>query len=102
MIYPSHYADGAYGIEHPDLEPYNLILQALMKSKEELNQIKEGSNKAIVRSWLQDFTASWLAHYKPYGPEEIRAQIQAVYDAGYEEWILWNGSNKYTKDGLLK
>ena len=30
-----------------------------------------------------------------YGGEEIRSQIQAVYDAGYEEWILWSASNKY-------
>ena len=35
------------------------------------------------------------------GPEEIRAQIQAVYDAGYEEWILWNAANRYTEGGLL-
>lgn len=102
MIYPSHYADGAYGIEHPDLEPYNLILQALKKSEEQLNQIKEGSHKAVVRSWLQDFTAVWLTKYKSYGPEEIRAQIKAVYDAGYEEWILWNGNNNYTEGGLIK
>ena len=102
MIYPSHYADGAYGIEHPDLEPYNLILQALKKSEEQLKQIKEGNQKAIVRSWLQDFTAVWLTHHKSYGPEEIKAQIKAVNDAGYEEWILWNGSNNYTKGGLLK
>ena len=33
--------------------------------------------------------------------EEIRAQIQAVYDAGYEEWILWNAANRYTEGGLL-
>lgn len=102
MIYPSHYADGAYGIEHPDLEPYNLILQALQKSEKQLNQIKVGNQKAIVRSWLQDFTAVWLTHHKSYGAEEIRAQIKAVNDAGYEEWILWNGSNNYTKSGLLK
>jgi len=102
MIYPSHYADGAYGIKYPDLEPYNLILQALKKSEEQLNEIKEGSHKAVVRSWLQDFTAVWLTKYKSYGPEEIRAQIKAVYDAGYEEWILWNGNNNYTEGGLIK
>ena len=27
--------------------------------------------------------------------------IQAVYDAGYEEWILWNAANRYTEGGLL-
>jgi hypothetical protein len=169
MIYPSHYANGVYGISHPDLEPYNLILKALNKSKTVLNStgnkvsttdhinseaasttdnsnseaagtdktapvINDSSNdeeayntkgsdaqdesldksddlvaasednthKAIVRPWLQDFTASWLENHKTYGADEIRAQIKAVYDAGYDEWILWNGRNQYTKGGLLE
>lgn len=57
--------------------------------------------RADVRPWLQDFTATWVKGHIRYGPEEIRAQIQAVYDAGYEEWILWNASNRYTEGGLL-
>ncbi len=101
MIYPSHYADGSYGIAYPDLEPYNLISSALNRSVTKLSEIDENSNKAIVRSWLQDFTAKWINNYTSYGPEEIKAQIQAVYDTGYEEWILWNGSTNYTKEGLL-
>ncbi|MDO4332975.1 MAG: putative glycoside hydrolase [Eubacteriales bacterium] len=56
--------------------------------------------QADVRPWLQDFTASWVKGHISYGPEQIRAQIQAVYDAGYEEWILWNAANRYTEDGL--
>lgn len=102
MIYPSHYGDGNFGIEHPDTQPYDTIHAALMKSKQDLALTKtEGENQAIVRPWLQDFTASYLKHYIKYGPEEVRAQIQAVYDAGYDEWILWSASNKYTWDGLL-
>lgn len=58
--------------------------------------------KAAVRPWLQDFTATWVKGHIPYGGDEIRAQIDAVYDAGYEEWILWNASNKYTDEGLIK
>ena len=57
--------------------------------------------RADVRPWLQDFLATWVKGHIRYGPEEIRAQIQAVYDAGYEEWILWNASNRYTEGGLL-
>ena len=55
----------------------------------------------MVRPWLQDFTASYLRHYQKYEDEEIREQIEAVYDAGYEEWILWNASNQYHYGGLL-
>lgn len=57
--------------------------------------------RAQVRPWLQDFTATWVPGHISYEAEEIRAQIQAVYDAGYEEWILWNASNRYTEGGLL-
>ena len=57
--------------------------------------------RAQVRPWLQDFTATWVDGHISYGPEEIRAQIQGVYDAGYEEWILWNAANRYTEGGLL-
>lgn len=56
--------------------------------------------RAKVRPWLQDFTASWVKGHIKYGPEQIREQIQAVYDAGYEEWILWNAANRYTEGGL--
>lgn len=102
MIYPSHYADGSYEIEYPDLEPYRLILASLNKSKEVLSEIEDGEHVAIVRPWLQDFTAPWISNYQKYGPKQIREQVEGVYDSGYEEWILWNGSNKYTEEGLLK
>ena len=102
MIYPSHYSDGNFDIDHPDTEPYNTVLAALELSKKELlENRKEGRKQAVVRPWLQDFTASYLDHYIPYGPKEVRAQIQAVYDAGYDEWILWSASNRYTWEGLL-
>ncbi|MDK2807727.1 MAG: hypothetical protein PWP24_460 [Clostridiales bacterium] len=93
MIYPSHYADGSFGIEHPDLEPYELIKKALDDSALVL---KDSKKAAIVRPWLQDFTASWLPHHQTYGKEQVEAQIQALEDAGYNEWLLWNGSNHYT------
>ncbi|MBE7718710.1 putative glycoside hydrolase [Lacrimispora indolis] len=102
MIYPSHYGDGNFGIDHPDMEPYRTIRAALKLSKQDLESAKEaGKHQAIVRPWLQDFTASYLKNYIPYGAKEIRAQIQAVYDAGYDEWILWSASNRYTWDGFL-
>ena len=71
-------------------------------SKDEIAQLDPTTGvQATVRPWLQDFTATWVMGHISYGPEEIRAQIQAVYDAGYEEWILWNAANRYTEGGLL-
>ena len=63
----------------------------------------EGSNQAVVRPWLQAFTASYLGsgNYMEYGPDAIRAQIQAVYDAGYNEWILWDAAVGYDFSAFL-
>lgn len=101
MIYPSHYGDGNFGIEHPDTQPYDTILAALQGSKEDLGgHTKKNGDAIIVRPWLQDFTASYLANYIEYGPTQIREQIQAVYDAGYDEWMLWSAACRYHWDGL--
>lgn len=102
MIYPSHFGEGNYGIPYPDLEPLLIVRKVLNASKEKLAEIPEGEHRAIVRPWLQDFTASWIKQYQVYGGEEVRAQIDGVYEAGYEEWLLWNASTKYSVDGLLE
>lgn len=43
------------------------------------------------------FTASYLGegNYIPYGYNEVQRQIQAVKDAGYDEWMLWSAANRY-------
>ena len=80
----------------------NAAAKTFALSKEEIAQLDPTTGvQATVRPWLQDFTATWVKGHISYGPEEIRAQIQAVYDAGYEEWILWNAANRYTEGGLL-
>lgn len=101
MIYPSHYGAGNFGIDYPDTKPYETVLAALQKSKKVLDEAAEAdghvSSQAIVRPWLQDFTASYLGSgkYISYGYEEVQQQIQAVKDAGYDEWMLWSAANKY-------
>lgn len=100
MVYPSHYYNGAYGIEVPDADPYKTIYAASTASVRELEAVPEES-RAHVRLWLQSFTASWVPGYISYGPEQIREQIKGAYDAGYEEWILWNAAVNYQADSLL-
>lgn len=101
MIYPSHYGPGNFGLEHPDTMPYETVLEALKKSRTVMDQAAEAdghvSSQAIVRPWLQDFTASYLGegNYIPYGYNEVQRQIQAVKDAGYDEWMLWSAANRY-------
>lgn len=100
MVYPSHYANGVFGLKVPDANPYETVLSAMQGSYEELQGIPE-QDRAVVRPWLQAFTATWVSGHISYGGTQIREQIQAVYDAGYEEWILWNAANRYSADGLL-
>lgn len=100
MVYPSHYHNGAYGIRIPDAEPYNTIYAAASSSAHELDAVKEES-RAHVRMWLQSFTAGWVSGHISYGPQQIREQIKGAYDAGYDEWILWNAAVNYQPDSLL-
>lgn len=106
MVYPSHYAVGQIvnGVQFmkPDLDPYGVVYQSLVKCNNRLAQVE--GYKADVRPYIQDFTASWLGkgYYQSYGPEQLRQQIQAVYDAGYEEWICWDANNTYSEEAFLK
>ena len=93
MIYPSHYANGTFGMNVPDQYPYETIANALQLSKEALGETD--SPKGVVRPWLQCFNAIWVDGHITYGSKEVHDQIQAVYDAGYEEWFLWHASNHY-------
>lgn len=111
MVYPSHYGAGVYQIPVPDAAPYDTVYAAMIASRKAMNEYNSGFISSLdtrgevatatVRPWLQAFTASWVSGYIPYTPEEVRAQIQAVYDAGYEEWILWNASVKYDQAYFL-
>ncbi len=106
MVYPSHYALGQIVNDvkflRPDLEPYGVVFNTLMKAKERISKV-EGYG-AVVRPYLQDFTASWLGkgNYQSYGAEQVRLQIKAVYDAGYDEWIFWNAGNDYSESAFAK
>ena len=100
MVYPSHYHNGAYGITVPDAEPYRTIYAAASASVQALDTLPE-ENRAHVRMWLQSFTASWINGHIGYGPQQIRAQIKAAHDAGYDEWILWNAAVNYQPEAFL-
>ena len=100
MVYPSHYYSGAYGIAVPDADPYATIYAAASSSARKLEAVPR-EKRAHVRLWLQSFTASWVPGHIGYGPRQIREQIRGAYDAGYEEWILWNAAVNYQADSLL-
>ncbi len=113
MIYPSHYANSAKrgfnangvgqninGIKFtaPDLKPYEVVNNALLKAKKKISAIK--GYKAKVRPYLQAFTASYLpnGYWMKYGSTQTKAQIKAVKDAGYSGWIFWDPYNRYSEN----
>lgn len=110
MIYPSHYANDSTShytgngvgsmingvhFTKPDHKPYEVMYNALMAGKDDTAQ----TGYAVNRPYLQAFTAAYLpsGYYIEYGPDEINAQIRAIRDAGYSEWICWNPRAQYPK-----
>jgi hypothetical protein len=109
MIYPSHYSKGMYGFANPDLNPYGVVKKAVadgLKKNQKLmkmNTTTEFSNQeneqqpqiAIIRPWLQSFTASWIHPHQKYGIKEVREQIRAAKEQGVDEYMLWNPHCEY-------
>lgn len=100
MVYPSHYANGVYGIPIPDAQPYDTVKAAMKAANEQLSVLPK-EERAINRVWIQAFTAGWVDGHISYGQKEIRQQIQGAYEAGYDEWILWNAAVNYKRNTLL-
>jgi hypothetical protein len=114
MIYPSHFANerqneiGSFinGVlfPRPALEPHGVVFNTLEHYRRHLEQFNEeypGVPAALIRPYLQGSNDNYLGEgfWMPYGPDEYLAQIQAVYDAGFEEWIFWNHiSDYFTQD----
>ena len=93
MVYPSHYFTGSFGFDSPNSHPYEIVRAALRNA---VRRSAEVDGAGMTRPWLQDFS---LGEPK-YAAPEVRAQIQGAYDAGVEEWILWNPGSYYTEDAL--
>jgi hypothetical protein len=85
MVYPSHYPQNSLGVATPDLQPYEIIDQAM---KDGLKRL--AGSKVKIRPWLQDFNLR-----SKYGRPQIQAQIQALKDNGINEYLMWNPSNRY-------
>lgn len=93
MVYPSHYRRGAYGIEHPNAQPYVTVRRAL---EDGLRRNAALSHAPRIRPYLQAFS---IFHVR-YTPEEIRAQIRATEELGISDWVLWNARGVYPAAAL--
>ena len=93
MVYPSHYWTGSFGFDEPNAHPYEIVRAALEDAVERSAVI---AGAGATRPWLQDFDLGPPRYDAP----EVRAQIQATYDVGIGEWILWNPGSRYTEEAL--
>ena len=88
MVYPSHFIRGNYGLRDPNAAPYRTIRRSM---EDAIKRSKPLTNPAVIRPWLQAFTLG----PPRYTPAYVRAQIEAVYDVGLKEWVLWNPGSNY-------
>lgn len=97
MMYPSHYANGTYGLSVPDAYPYETLYYG---TKDALARNKNIETPATIRPWIQDFTAGWVKGHIKYGSKQLEDQIKAMEENGIKEYLLWNAGNTYSEGAL--
>lgn len=117
MVYPSHYPNSFLGLGNPNDYPYKVVNYAMSAGVNRmmssttpmqgfLHERIGTSTPALytkpvftgdrLRTWIQDFD-----YGGDYDAADVRAQIQASYDAGVKSFMIWAPSNNYTRDALL-
>jgi hypothetical protein len=116
MVYPSHYPGSYLNLGNPNDYPYKVVYTAMKsgvdRMKSETTPMegflherigtstpalykKPTYDGARLRTWIQDFD-----YGGDYDAADVRAQIQASYDAGVNSWMIWAPSNNYTRGAL--
>lgn len=90
MLYPSVWGRGEYQVADPERQPQDIIRRSL---RDFLDKMK--GNGARPVPWLQAYSGG-----VPYGPEQIRAQIDAARKLGVNEFLLWNAEVQYPFSAL--
>jgi hypothetical protein len=117
MVYPSHYPFDYLGLGDPNQHPYTIVYHAMtagvarmMATTTRLAGFRHeriGTSTPAVykkpafgperlRTWIQDFD-----YGGDYDAADVRAQIEASYDAGVRSWMVWAPSNIYTRAAFL-
>lgn len=91
MVYPSHWGPGEYGIASPVNDPYGIVYESMIR----FNAVADGRRARMV-PWLQDFSMGGVT----YDAAKVRAQIEATYETGVDEWLLWAPNNVYTAEAI--
>jgi hypothetical protein len=113
MVYPSHYPKTFLGLGNPNDYPYKVVHYAMSEGVKRMTAtttVVEGfaherigtSTPALYakpaytadkfRTWIQDFD-----YGGDYDAADVRAEIEASYDAGVKSYMVWAPSNIYTR-----
>lgn len=123
MVYPSHYPDSFLGLGNPNNYPYKVVYYAMQSGVDRMTSsttpmqgflhtpitYTNASGTVLAtgeftkpvytadkfRTWIQDFD-----YGGDYDAADVRAEIQASYDAGVNSWMIWAPSNRYTRGAL--
>lgn len=90
-VYPALWGPGQYNVDSPIREPAEITRRALAHFQE----VTAGSGVRFLPG-IQDFSLYGV----PYGPAEVRAQIDAAASLGITGFLLWNPNVRYTADAL--
>jgi hypothetical protein len=85
MVYPSHYTPGELGVPDPTGQPGPIVYRSLRL----FNRRMRGERAQVV-PWLQSFSLG-----RPYGFEDVQAQIDAARLAHVRGFLLWNPDGVY-------
>jgi len=117
MVYPSHYPNSFLGLGNPNDYPYKIVNYAMQAGVDRLisattpmagflHQRVGTTTPAVyqkpvytarhLRTWIQDFD-----YGGDYDAADVRAQIQASYDAGVMDYMVWAPSNIYTRAAFV-
>jgi hypothetical protein len=90
MTYPSLFGPGELGLTDPSATPGETVSLALGDFRRALR-----GDATLLVPWVQDFTLS-----RPFGSDQVRAQIEAARLAGAKGYMLWNPEGVYS-NGVL-
>jgi len=90
MVYPSLWVANEYHVSDPPRMPYQIVTRSLQDF-----QLKTKGTGVPMVPWLQDFSLGTT-----YGPDQVRAQVDAAMGLGIKSFLLWSPRVKYHADRL--
>ena len=86
MTYPSHFGNGFYGHPQTHNAPYSIVYDSIKRF------VEASGGNAEIRPWIQGFPLK----VNNFGSWFMDEQVQASFDAGANDFVIWSPGNRYT------